>query len=285
MAAFVASTDRRRAALTNRPVSVVTSVTAADVERALGEALRGAPVLVAAGPADEATVASAVDTILIDAPPSSEAPAAAPIALTNEGRTLVVNAPEAEVAIVLAAFPAPTESAPLSAALTALVGDLNARLTQSLRKELGATYGFGVRSYPLLPGEQILTIGGVVPPERASEVLDVLRAEIAALREGGVTADELKITKETISQQIAQRNAEPGIVAGLAVDYHLRGLDRDLAAMRNEVDALTLEVVSAALPDLLPERATAIIVTPNPSVVQADCTVDVPEEAANCASD
>ena len=282
LGALVADGDRRLAALTNRPFETVEQVEASDVRAWMDETFHADPLVISAGPVEGAEVAAAVDMVLDDLPgPEGEPAAPEPIALAGSGRTVAVRAPEADVALVSVAFPVPVRAPELGAGLSALAGGDGSRLFERVREEEGASYGLELGAIVLLPDLQIVTIGGAVPPERAGEVLAMVREELMRLREEGITAPELDAAREEQRAGEAAALADPGTITSVLVDLTQLGEAPD-PALIEQADALTLEGVNAALPGLIPDAVAAVVVTPKPETVDADCVVDVPEEAARC---
>ncbi len=282
LGALVADGDRRLAALTNRPFETVERIEPSDVRTWIEETFHAAPLVISAGPIEGAEVAVAVDAVLNDLPePEGELAAPEPIALTGAGRTVAVRAPEADVALVSVAFPAPLHSAQLAAGLSALVGGDSSRLFERVREEEGASYGLELGAIVLLPDLQIVTIGGAVPPERAGEVVAMVREELTRLREKGITVRELDAAREEQEAGEAAALADPGTLTSVLVDLVQLGKAPD-PALIERADTLTLEGVNAALPELIPDAVAAVVVTPEPEAARADCVVDVPEEAAGC---
>ena len=284
--AFIGGSDPRLSAITNRPVEVVTDVTADDVRTFLDAAIHASPIVVAAGVAGEDAIAGAVDAILADLPPAPDTVSMPePIPYERAGQTLVVNAPEAEVTIVTVPLVLPLPGQEAGAAIGALADGDGSRLFTLLREELGATYGVELRTVPLLADAQLLSFVAAVPPERAGEVAELIRGAIGDVRTNGITADELEAVREQSLVAIEQRDADPGTVAGALLDGIVRSGEGGVTVL-NDFDrtlaSMTVDNVNAALATQLPHAATTVIVTPEPDAVEADCTVDTPEDAANC---
>ena len=282
LGALVADGDRRLAALTNRPFETVERVESSDVRAWMEETFHVDPLVISAGPVEGAEVAAAVDAVLDGLPePEGEPAGPEPLALAGAGRTVAVRAPEADVALVSVAFPAPVRAPELGAGLSALVGGDGSRLFERVREAEGASYGLELGAIVLLPDLQIVTIGGAVPPERAGEVVAILCEELTRLREEGITARELDAAREEQEAGEVAALADPGTLTSVLVDLTQLGEVPD-PALIEQADALTLEGVNAALPELVPDAVAAVVVTPKPETVDADCVVDVPEEAARC---
>ena len=142
MGALVAGDDPRLAALTNRPFESVEAVTVDDVRGWMEATFHDEPLIVSAGPLDEAAVTEAVDAVLGGLPdPSGEPGAPDPVVFEGAGTTVAVRAPEADVALVLVPFLLPTYSAEGAAAFSALAGGEGSRLFERVREEAGASYG------------------------------------------------------------------------------------------------------------------------------------------------
>ena len=284
--AFIGGSDARLSALTNRPAEVVANVTTDDVRAFMDEAFHASPVIVAAGAASEDAIALAVDTLLSDLPaPSSTTSTPPPIPYERAGQTLVVNAPEAEVAIVTVPLVLPLPGQESGVAIGALADGDGSRLFSSLREELGATYGVEVRAVPLLADTQLVSFVAAVPPERAAEVAQLMREAILDVRENGVTANELETVREQALTVATQRDADPGAVTNIVLDAVARnGEDgtKILDDLDRTIRGMTIEDVNSSLPMQLPDAVTAVIVTPEPDTVEADCKVEVPEDAASC---
>ena len=284
--AFIGGSDPRLSAITNRPIEVLTAVTADDVRAFLDTAIHASPIVVAAGVAGEEAIAEAVDTVLADLPPAPDAPPVpAPIPYERAGQTLVVNAPEAELAIVTVPLVLPLPGQELGVAIGALAGGDGSRMFTLLREELGATYGVELRAVPLLADAQLLSFIAAVPPERAGEVADLMREVIGDVCANGVTKDELEAVREQSFVAVEQRDADPSTVAGTLLDGIVR-VGEEGVGILNDIDRtladMTVDNVNAALAVQLSDAITAVIVTPEPSTVEADCSVDVPEKAAEC---
>ena len=205
-----------------------------------------------------------VDAVLEGLPAASGEPVGPePIAFRGAGTTAAVRAPEADVAVVTLAFPAPMQSAELDAALSALIGGDGSRLFERVREEEGASYGLEWGSIALLPDLQLVTIGGAAPPERAGEVVAMVREELSRLRAEGVTGPELDAAREERLAAEREVLADPGTVTSVLLDQVLLGRGPDPALFARGA-ALGVEGVNAALPELLPEAVAAVVVTPRP---------------------
>ena len=162
------------------------------------------------------------------------------------------------------------------------MGSDEARLFRTVREEMGASYGLTPGRLPVLPDQQLLLISGAVPPERAGEVVDVVRAEAARLAAEGLEAEEFAAIKTQIDAQFDQLLADPSAVRDMILLRLARDQDADPDAVRADLTALTLDEANAALADLIAPGLTAIVATPDPAALHVECTVASPEDAVTC---
>ena len=259
-------------------------VEAADVRAWMQDTFHDDPLVVSAGPMEAAEVARVVDAVLggLPAPEGGPVPAE-PIALEQGERTVALRAPEADMALVTLAFGAPLDAPELDAGLLALAGGYGSRLFERVREEMGASYGIGAGGLVLTPERVLVTVGGAVPPERAGEVVSLVREELARLRSEGITEAELGAAREARAADEAAMLSDPGTLTGMLAEALARGEEADPAALER-ADALTLEGVRAALAAIIPAEIPAVVVTPDPDAAGAGCVVDVPEDAADCGA-
>jgi len=78
---------------------------------------------------------------------------------------------------------------------TLLGGNMSSRLFQEVRERRGLAYSI-YASINALAETGIFEIQAAVEPERTKELVDVVRAELAAVAEGAVTREELEHTRE-----------------------------------------------------------------------------------------
>ena len=283
MGAFVAGGDQRLAALTNRPTSTFEDVTSDDIRVWAEQVFTGTPQILAAGAADREAIAAAVDAVLADRPDAGASlPSPAAVTIERAGQTLAVELSDAPVALVSFVMEGPDRSWGRGAALQALVGGPEARLFRSLRSTLGATYGLQRSDIVLPTYRKLTTIGGTVAPDMVSEVIDTVHREIETLRRDGITQAEFDAYREGFRIQIDRTERDPDTLVGLMRDDLQTGRTLDLERDRRELEALTLEGINREITQVLPERMTTIVALPDPSVVEADCMVTVPEDAAAC---
>lgn len=156
----------------------------------------GAMTIVAAGAVSHEALAEAAAAALAHlpegraAPPSPAGPYRPPrLALRQDG----------EQHHVILAFPSVGNTSPLrythSILATLLGGNMSSRLFQEVREKRGLAYSIyaGVSG---LADAGVLEIQAAVDPERTRELIDVVRAELAAVAGGAVGREELDHTRE-----------------------------------------------------------------------------------------
>ncbi len=128
-------------------------------------------------------------------------------------------------------------------------GGMSSRLFQRVREELGLAYSVhSFQSFHVTAGAQGIYVG--CAPERAGEAADAVRAELAALRERGIPADELAVGKQQLKGQItlSMESVSARMYRAAAVElFHepYRPLDEVLA----RVDAVSASDVAAVCRD------------------------------------
>lgn len=197
------------------------------------------------------------------------APEPAPAAPTGareltERRVLVVDRPGAVQSVVAIAHHGPARDTEdytaIEAMATILGGTFNSRLNQQLREVKGYTYG-ARGGFELGRDSGVFSASASVHTEvTAAAVVDAL-AEIAKIKESGVTEEELALTKAYRTGSLPIALQTPGSVGGalaqivefgLPDDYFTRKYSEYTGLDRSEVDA-------AAVRRLEPENAVIVI--------------------------
>ncbi len=240
------------------------------------------PIAVAAGPLTAKEAGAAIDAVLADLGTRPAPDALEPPALRIDAVTAIIDAPEAETALVAISFPvSPTDPA-ATVAPNALAGGDGTRLFERLREADGATYGVTLSVTPLTPDLATAALVAAVPPEHAQETLAALREEVARTRTSGVTEAELAAARERMEMQETVFLRDPAALASISVDQVAAGQDISPEARRESDRMLDLAAVNAALPDALPEAAVGAIVTPRPDLATGDCLASTPEDLGAC---
>jgi zinc protease len=140
-------------------------------------------------------------------------------------------------------------------------GGFGSRLTTEVREKRGLAYG--VYSYFSPMDRAALFLGRVATQnERVAESLDVIRAEIARMRDDGVSAGELADAKTYLTGSFPLRLDSNDKIARFLVSIQLQDLGIDYIDRRNGyIEAVTLDDVNRLARELLnPEQLQVVIV-------------------------
>jgi predicted Zn-dependent peptidase len=268
------------------PVDDIEGVTLAEV-RAWRDAVFGQAnaTVAAAGVAPPEAVAAAVDTLLESLPERPVGAAADAPQPEFRGRTVLVVAPEAEVAAIGVFGPLPP-TGELGGVLDVLTLEaLDRRLKRGLRRELGDGLDISARPANYARDVRLLAIGGEVAPGEAGEVLAATRAIYERFRERGPTRREAARSARHAARMFAGAEAVPEavaqIVAELVLDQGPTAIAEDLPGRLRSVERRALRAhVTEALPPW--EEMLRIVVTPDPGTVEADCVVETLSALDSC---
>jgi len=134
-------------------------------------------------------------------------------------------------------------------AVRALGDVLETRLRETLREELGGTYGVGVSvDYAEVPvGEYVIGLSFTTDPERLDELLTAAKAEIETLRSEGPSSTATADVKAKLLRDYETNMQENSFLAGQLLGKYRRGEDiADLFHLDSYYEALTPEVLHAA---------------------------------------
>ena len=143
-------------------------------------------------------------------------------------------------------------------------GSFTARLTHEVREKRGLAYG--VYTY-FSPMDHAALYLGRVATENASvaESLDLIRAELARMRDDGVSAEELADAKTYLTGSYPLRLDSNGKIANLLVGIQIEDLGIDYIDKRNSyIEAVTLEHANRMARELLKPEALQIVVVGKP---------------------
>lgn len=155
--------------------------------------------------------------------------------------------------------------------LSMILGGLfNSRLNRRLREEKGYTYGARA-SFDFRRGAGPFVVAAPVRTDATAAATRDALDEIAALREGGVTEDELRAAKDYLVGVFPFRFQTPGPVVGAIGDLVARDLpDDELARYRPAIEAVSVaDVRRVAEAHIDPERL-AIVLVADADAVAAD---------------
>ncbi len=184
----------------------------------------------------------------------------------SEGMQRVDQARDKEQAVVLIVYAGCTLFDKERLALDVLseaCSDLGSRLFLRIREQLGMAYYVGAQNQPgLIPGTFFLYAG--TAPEHAARVEQELLAEAAALREAGLTEEELHRAKNKMLGQRKIARQDLGHLAGTAAVDELHGLGHDYQ-WREDVEyaAVTVEDTRRAAQQIFrPAHCVSVVLHP-----------------------
>lgn len=140
-------------------------------------------------------------------------------------------------------------------------GGFTSRLTEEVREKRGLAYSVYSYLYPLDHGG--LWVGGVSTQNaRAGESVQVIRDELAKLRQGGITEEELANAKAYINGSFPLQLTSSGRIAGLLTAIQRSDLGIDYLERRDElINAVTLADIERVAKRLIdPEKLTVVAV-------------------------
>jgi zinc protease len=143
-------------------------------------------------------------------------------------------------------------------------GSFTSRLTEEVRNKRGLAYG--VYTYLAPMDYSAIHIGRVATQNSAvAESLDIIRAELARMRDHGVTPQELADAKTYLTGSFPLRLDSNGKIANLLVGIQLEDLGIDYIDRRNSyMEAVTLDDVNRMARRLLKPDALQVVVIGKP---------------------
>jgi zinc protease len=144
------------------------------------------------------------------------------------------------------------------------------RLTEEVRNKRGLAYGIYTYLSPM--DYAALHIGRVATQNSAvAESLEIIRAELARMRDHGVTIEELSDAKTYLTGSFPLRLDSNGKIANLLVGIQLENLGIDYIDRRNSyMEAVTLNDVNRMARRLLKPEALRIVVVGKPEGLEGN---------------
>lgn len=116
-------------------------------------------------------------------------------------------------------------------AMSVMKGVLDLRYTESIREKEGGTYGVGVRAstshYPKAEGA--VSISFDCDPERASDLIPLVYAEIEKMMKEGPSQEDLDKVRKNMLKGRAESKEQNGYWMGVISNYYVHGINSDLA--------------------------------------------------------
>lgn len=149
-------------------------------------------------------------------------------------------------------------------------GSLTSRLGLEVRERRGLAYGVSTYLYPL--DHAGLHMGSVgTQNSRVAETLSVVRAEIARLREEGVTAKELADAKTYLNGSFPLSLTSSAAIARILATMQREELGQDYLERRPElIDAVTADDVKRVAQRLLDPKKLFVVVVGRPGALPSD---------------
>lgn len=144
-----------------------------------------------------------------------------------------------------------------------LGGGFTSRLYAEVREKRGLAYSVS-SSMALRDHVSALTISTATRPEKAQESLKIIREQVAAMANDGLTEAELAAAKNYLKGSYAVNNLDSSVsIADTLVGLQEAGLDREYIDKRAElIDAVTLDQVKAIAKKLLEAEPAILIFGP-----------------------
>jgi predicted Zn-dependent peptidase len=134
----------------------------------------------------------------------------------------------------------------LAAAVSILSGSMSSRLFTEVREKRGLCYAVGA-SYKTLKDYAGISCYAGTTPDKAQQTIDVILEQFKTLKDG-ITADELQRAKVGLKTSlIMQSESTNARCSSIAADHFLLGRVRELAEIREKIEALTTDSISDAL--------------------------------------
>jgi zinc protease len=273
-----------------RPVSgtpaTLDRVTREDVRaRAASLATRGSLVFAFAGDIERAEAESLVERIESNLPAGGAVPDPTPDPAPVRGRRLVlVDKPErTQTQILIGALgthPTDPDHTALLVGNTIFGGTFTARLTQEVRAKRGWSYG-AYSSLPVDRRRQAFSLWTFPKAEDAGPCIELELEMLRALREGGVTAEELGWAKRYLVRSHAFAVDTPSKRVGLALDASLYDLPPGYYEdYLDRVSAVKLEDVNRALAQRIPDQELLIVVVGTAENLRSSLEAKIPNLTA-----
>ena len=143
-------------------------------------------------------------------------------------------------------------------------GGFASRLMQELRAKRGLTYGVGTGLAAYRLGDTY--VGSFATDNtRVKEAIDLTKAEIVKMRDGGVTAQEVADAKAYLTGSYPLRFDSNAKIASGLIGLYMNGFDKDYINRRNaEIEAVTVDQVNAAAKRLLDPNGFYFVVVGKP---------------------
>ena len=183
----------------------------------------------------------------------------------SDAKVIVVDRPDAPQTTLVFFSLGPARSTPDYVPLEVMNADLgglfSSRINMNLREEHGYTYGAGsFFAYHIAPGP-FIAYSDVRTDVTAPAVTEVFK-ELKRIREAPMSAEELKLAKDSIAQSLPGRFERGSEAAGTFAEIYVYGLPLDyFSQLPGQINAVTAEQAQAAAQKYVqPEQITVLAV-------------------------
>jgi predicted Zn-dependent peptidase len=150
----------------------------------------------------------------------------------------------------------------VAAAVSILSGSMSSRLFTEVREKRGLCYAVGANYKSLKDYAGIACYAGTTP-DKAQQTLDVILEQFRSLKEG-ISTEELQRAKVGLKTSlIMQGESTNARSSSIAADYFLLGRVRELAEIREKIEALSVDSILDALQKHPFEDFTVVTIGPN----------------------
>jgi len=153
-------------------------------------------------------------------------------------------------------------------------GGFASRLTEEVREKRGLAYS--VSTY-LVPMDFAGLYQGSVATEnsRIAQSLDIIRTEMARMRDAGVTEEELADAKTYLTGSFPLRFDSNSKIAHQLIGYQMTGRGIDYINTRNDkIEAVSLEEIARVAERLLAPEALTVIIVGQPEGIESNVPDD-----------
>jgi len=192
----------------------------------------------------------------------------------SDAKVILVDRPDAPQTTLVFFSLGPARSTPEYVPLEVMNADLgglfSSRINMNLREEHGYTYGAGsFFSYHVAPGPFIV-YSDVRTDATAPAVKEVFK-ELNRMRDAPMSAEELKLAKDSIAQSLPGRFEQGSEAAGTFAEINVYGLPLDYFTLLPEkINAVTAEQTQAAAQKYIQLNQITVLAVGDRAKIEAD---------------
>lgn len=246
-------------------------------------------VITAAGAADPAGVASAIDLALAGLPATAGAHPLEFAGPTIRPGTIVLHDPDSPKSLIMALGELPGTAGGDDAVYriaTAVLGlGKQSRLFKAIRSQLRAAYGFGAGIETMTRNHRLIRMGGEVDTALLPQALEAMRQSYEAFRLNGISQEEFPVARASYLQRIEQGLRRPAGVATMLMENRLNARSAEefeqLSAHIGSLERMAVnDTIRAAYPPY--EQLLKIVVTPDADAIPDACVITAIDDWQQC---